>query len=99
MSSRWGSSRPRAHRAGTASEDASSPRRTSRWRVSGAEVEGDHHRTSRRQWARDIEKHTAYVALGFEVVRLTSAHIRPTGSAAVTLVGGALRRRGWSPPR
>lgn len=64
-----------------------------------AEVEGDHHRTSRRQWARDIEKHTAYVALGFEVIRLTSAHIRPTGSAAVTLVGGALRRRGWSPPR
>lgn len=64
-----------------------------------AEVEGDHHRTSRRQWARDIEKHTAYVALGFEVVRLTSAHIRPTGSAAVALVGGALRRHGWPPPR
>lgn len=63
-----------------------------------AEVEGDHHRTSRSQWARDIEKHTAYVALGFEVVRLTSAHIRPTGSAAVALVRGALRRRGWSPP-
>ncbi|APF35172.1 hypothetical protein [Microbacterium paludicola] len=62
-----------------------------------AEVEGDHHRTSRSQWARDIEKHTAYVALGFEVVRLTSAHIRPTGSAAVALVAGALRRRGWSP--
>lgn len=64
-----------------------------------AEVEGDHHRTSRSQWARDIEKHTAYVALGFEVVRLTSAHIRPSGSPAVALVSGALRRRGWSPPR
>lgn len=56
-------------------------------------------RGCRSKWARDIEKHTAYVALGFEVVRLTSAHIRPTGSAAVTLMGGALRRRGWSPPR
>ncbi|MFB8894176.1 hypothetical protein [Microbacterium plantarum] len=64
-----------------------------------AEVEGDHHRTSRSQWARDIEKHTAYVALGFEVVRLTSAHIRPSGSPAVALVSGALRRRGWSPSR
>ncbi|QLD12342.1 hypothetical protein [Microbacterium oleivorans] len=62
-----------------------------------AEVEGDHHRTSRRQWVRDIERHAALTALGFDVVRLTSAHIRHPRPAAVSLVGDALRRRGWSP--
>ncbi len=64
-----------------------------------AEVEGDHHRTSRNQWARDIEKHAAYVALGFEVVRLTSAHIRHPRPDAVAMVRGALLRGGWSPGR
>lgn len=61
------------------------------------EVEGDHHRTSPEQWARDIEKHTAYAALGFEVVRLTALHIRHPRPAAPRVVGAALRRRGWSP--
>lgn len=61
------------------------------------EVEGDHHRTSRQQWIRDIEKHMALVALGFEVIRLTAAHIRRPRPAAVALVGDALRRRGWTP--
>ncbi|MEH3090283.1 MAG: hypothetical protein PGN24_12075 [Microbacterium arborescens] len=64
-----------------------------------AEVEGDHHRTSRRQWNRDIEKHAALVALGYEVIRLTASHIRGPRPAAVALVGDALRRRGWSPAR
>ncbi len=62
-----------------------------------AEVEGDHHRTSRQQWVRDIDKYAALAALGFEVIRLTSAHIRHPRPAAVPLVGDALRRRGWSP--
>src|SRR5690606_10974337 len=59
------------------------------------EVEGDHHRTDRKQWNRDIEKYRAYPAAGLEVVRLTSAHIRGAYPTAVGIVRTALRRRGW----
>ncbi|MDL5350211.1 hypothetical protein [Microbacterium sp. zg-YB36] len=59
------------------------------------EVEGDHHRTNRRQWNRDIEKYAAYVAEGWEVVRLTSLHIRGRHPRAVDIVAGVLRRHGW----
>ena len=59
------------------------------------EVEGDHHRTSRAQWARDIEKYAAYVAEGWEVVRLTSLHIRGRDPRAVGIVAAVLRRHGW----
>lgn len=62
------------------------------------EVEGDHHRTDRRQWARDIEKHAAYVALGWEVIRLTSAHIRGPAPTAAGIVRSTLERHGWRPP-
>ncbi len=59
------------------------------------EVEGDHHRTERRQWLRDMEKYHAYAAAGLEVVRLTSAHIRGRHPPAVSIVMSALRRHGW----
>ena len=61
------------------------------------EIEGDHHRTDRAQWHRDIDKYAAYAAHGWEVVRLTSAHIRAGRPRAVEIVGAALRRRGWLP--
>lgn len=61
------------------------------------EVEGDHHRTDRHQWARDIEKHAAYAAEGWELVRLTSAHIRGAQASAPALLRATLRRRGWRP--
>jgi hypothetical protein len=61
------------------------------------EVEGDHHRVSRSQWQRDIEKHAAYVAAGWEVVRLTSSHVRGPAATAPEVVRGALMRRGWRP--
>ncbi len=61
------------------------------------EVEGDHHRTSRAQWNRDIEKYAAYAEAGWEVVRLTSAHIRGRSPRAAGVVGQALRRHGWTP--
>lgn len=61
------------------------------------EVEGDHHRTSRQQWNRDIEKYAAYVAEGFEVVRLTSAHIRGESPTSARIVRDALIRHGWRP--
>jgi len=60
-----------------------------------AEVEGDHHRTSRAQWNRDIEKYAALTAEGWEVVRLTGAHIR--GGAAPRILREALVRRGRRP--
>lgn len=44
------------------------------------EYEGDHHRTDKRQWNRDIEKYAAYAALGWQVVRVTAEMLyqRPT---------------------
>ncbi len=57
------------------------------------EIEGDHHRTSRRQWARDLQKYADYANLGWDVVRLTSAHIRQDPSCGAALVRAALARR------
>ena len=61
------------------------------------EIEGDHHRTDQQQWDRDIEKYAAYVAEGWEVVRLTSRHIRGSHPRAVAIVREVLKRRGWRP--
>lgn len=61
------------------------------------EIEGDHHRTSRAQWLRDIDKYAAYVAAGWEVVRLTSNHVR--SGRASSIVQAALRRHGWEAER
>lgn len=60
------------------------------------EVEGDHHRTSRAQWNRDIDKYAAYAAEGYEVVRLTSEHIRGARPRAASVIRDALIRHGWS---
>lgn len=59
------------------------------------EIEGDHHRTSRRQWHRDIEKYREYADAGWYVVRLTSAHVGSTRHG-VSIVAQALQRRGWA---
>ncbi|MCC2031406.1 hypothetical protein [Microbacterium allomyrinae] len=67
-----------------------------RWRIL-IEREGDHHRTDRRQWYRDIEKHAACAAAGWTVIRLTSRHMHPTSASAVTLIRDALVRAGWRP--
>jgi hypothetical protein len=61
------------------------------------EIEGDHHRVDRTQWNRDIDKYAAYAAEGWEVVRLTAAHIRGHRPRGVGLVRAALLRRGWDP--
>jgi len=57
------------------------------------EVEGDHHRTSRRQWNRDIQKYRDYAAAGWEVVRLTSTHINVTRTATRIVREVLVRRR------
>lgn len=66
------------------------------WRVL-IEYEGDHHRTDRAQWLRDIDKHAACIDAGWTVIRLTSRHVYPTGFAAVTRIREALFRAGWRP--
>jgi len=55
------------------------------------EIEGRHHNTSDAQWNRDLDKYAALAAAGWEVVRLTSRHVRP-GGVGVRLVADALRR-------
>jgi hypothetical protein len=59
------------------------------------EIEGDHHRTDREQWNRDIDKYASYAAQGWEVVRLTSAHVRGADRRGVGIVQSVLQRRGW----
>lgn len=61
------------------------------------EYEGDHHRTDREQWNRDIEKHAACVAAGWTVLRLTSGHMRQDAEPAVGRIREALLRAGWRP--
>ncbi|MGK3951547.1 DUF559 domain-containing protein [Microbacterium sp. I2] len=61
------------------------------------EIEGDQHRTDRKQWNRDIEKYAAYATEGWEVVRLTSAHVRSADHRGVSIVRSVLQRRGWRP--
>lgn len=63
------------------------------------EVEGDHHRTDRAQWARDLEKYADYAREGWEVVRVAGSHIRGPSPRAVEMVRSALIDRGWTPGR
>lgn len=64
------------------------------WRTL-VEYEGDHHRVDRAQWDRDIEKHAACVAAGWDVVRLTARHVRPSPEPAIARIRAALVRAGW----
>ncbi|MFE5410441.1 hypothetical protein [Microbacterium sp. NPDC056569] len=59
------------------------------------EYEGDHHRSDPAQWERDIVKHAACAAEGWEVVRITSAQMKPTPAVAVSRVRAALVRAAW----
>jgi len=61
------------------------------------EVEGDHHRSRRAQWNRDIEKYAAYSTVDWEAVRVTSTHVRGRDARAPQMVRAALLRRGWMP--
>lgn len=60
------------------------------------EIEGDDHRTSRRQWNRDLDKYNDYAEAGWEVVRLSSLHVNGTRRDGVGRVAAALCRRGWT---
>jgi hypothetical protein len=62
------------------------------------ECEGDHHRTDRAQWYRDIDKHTACEDAGWRVLRVAANHLYPTPAPAVARVRNALIRAGWRAP-
>jgi hypothetical protein len=66
-----------------------------RWRVV-VEYEGDHHRTDRNQWSRDIEKYEAYAQEGWTTVRVTRKHMDGPHADAPARVRQALLRAGWS---
>lgn len=67
-----------------------------RWRVL-IEYEGDHHRVERAQWQRDVDKHAACVAAGWEVIRILAGHMRSDAAPAVARIHDALLRAGWRP--
>lgn len=56
------------------------------------EIEGDHHRTDRAQWDRDIAKYAALAAAGWEVIRLTARHVRGSHPRGPEIVRSALAR-------
>lgn len=60
-----------------------------------AEYEGDHHRTSRDQWNRDIAKYQAYAEAGWRVVRLTNDLVARRPHEVIRQVAAALRAAGW----
>lgn len=62
------------------------------------EYEGDHHRTSVRQWNRDIEKQQAYAAAGWTMIRVTARMLYREPHRLRAAVATALRARGWSHP-
>lgn len=55
------------------------------------EIEGDHHRRDRAQWARDLQKYADYADAGWEVVRLSARDVR--GRTGVERLARALTRR------
>ncbi len=59
------------------------------------EVDGDQHRTSRRQWVRDVERTAALTEAGWDVARVVGSHVRD-GTAAGR-IARVLRRHGWNP--
>lgn len=60
------------------------------------EYEGDHHRTDREQWDRDIAKHEACVDAGWSPVRVTARQLYPSPAPALATIRRALIRGGWT---
>lgn len=58
------------------------------------EYEGDHHRTERSQWERDIAKYRAYAEHGWEVFRVTAGLLYREPSELRRQIVAALSRRG-----
>ncbi|MCJ1672105.1 DUF559 domain-containing protein [Rathayibacter sp. VKM Ac-2929] len=69
-----------------------------RWRVV-VEYEGDHHRTDRAQWDRDLIRYERLAAVGWTVVRVASASFDADLSGCTDRVRRALVAGGWRPSR
>ncbi|WP_217274656.1 endonuclease domain-containing protein [Rathayibacter sp. VKM Ac-2835] len=69
-----------------------------RWRVV-VEYEGDHHRTDRAQWDRDLIRYERLAAAGWTVVRIASASFDADLHGCADRVRRALLAGGWRPSR
>ncbi|PTL74520.1 hypothetical protein C1I63_00045 [Rathayibacter caricis DSM 15933] len=67
-----------------------------RWRVV-VEYEGDHHRTDRGQWDRDLIRYERLAAAGWTVVRIASASFDADPLGCAARVRRALLAGGWRP--
>lgn len=56
------------------------------------EYEGEQHRTTTRQWNRDIEKYSAYTALGWRTVRVTAQMLYRTPQRLCDYIRDMLRK-------
>ncbi len=65
-----------------------------RYRV-GVDYEGDHHRTERRQWMRDLRRFAELEDAGWSMVRATADDLADTGRL-VASVRRRLESRGWT---
>lgn len=61
------------------------------------EYEGDHHRVSKAQWDRDIEKARDYTAAGWITIRVTAHVLYTTPEELRRIAEATLRSRGWRP--
>ena len=61
------------------------------------EYEGDHHRVSKTQWDRDIEKARDYTAAGWLTIRVTAHLLYTTPGELRRIAESTLRSRGWRP--
>lgn len=59
------------------------------------EYEGDHHRVSRAQWDRDIDKARDYTAAGWITVRVTARLLYATPERLRRIAEATIRSRGW----
>lgn len=64
-----------------------------------AEYDGDGHRTSTRQYDRDIRRFDLADDLGWKVIRVRAAGLESRRSETVERVRTALAQRGWTPRR
>ncbi|QHC68406.1 hypothetical protein GSU68_04670 [Rathayibacter sp. VKM Ac-2759] len=62
-----------------------------------AEYEGDHHRTDREQWDRDILRYERLVAAGYAVVRIADASFSRDPAGCAARVRSRLHAAGWRP--
>lgn len=61
------------------------------------EYDGDHHRTSVRQYDADLSRFDRFLAAGWIVIRVRSRGLFVQPGQTIARVTGALRSRGWDP--